>query len=175
MRMSAIATFGVLLGACGLGAPPADGNNPRGDELASRAPEQHPLTAGNEQDTSADEAAAQNAAGTQDVGACRTQGGKPVPANRLKALGTEPFWSATIDGRCVTYSTPEDQEGTRIWTAFTGSRETGQWRGFLGKDRFVLETRPDPDCSDGMSDRTYPIAVTLTIGTEERRGCAAPA
>ena len=45
------------------------------------------------------------------TGACLTQDGEPVPANRLRAVGTEPFWGARIDGRCVTYSHPEDQSG----------------------------------------------------------------
>jgi uncharacterized membrane protein len=165
MRMAAIVILGAFLTACGPDVPPADGNTPQAEVPASAAVERRPGTTGNQQS---------DVAGTQETGACRMQGGKEIPANRLKALGTEPFWSAVIDGRCVTYSTPENQAGTRLWTAFTGSRDAGQWAGFLGRDRFLLVTRPDPDCSDGMSDRTYPIAVTLTIGTEERRGCAAP-
>ncbi len=108
------------------------------------------------------------------VSACLTQGGKRIPANRLRAVGTEPFWGARIEGRCVTYSTPEDQQGTRIWTAFTGSPENGQWAGFLNDQRFVLRTRAQPGCSDGMSDIRYPISVTLTIGADRRRGCAEP-
>ena len=39
---------------------------------------------------------------------------------------------------------------------------------------FVLTTRAAPGCSDGMSDRSYPLAVTLTVAGEKRTGCAAP-
>lgn len=105
---------------------------------------------------------------------CRVQDGRPVPANRIRAIGTEPFWGARIDGRCVTYSTPEDQAGTRIWTRFSGTAEQGTWAGALDGRRFELRTAPDPRCSDGMSDNIYPIAVTLFVRGEERRGCAEP-
>ena len=111
---------------------------------------------------------------TQPAGACLTQDGKPVPANRIRAIGTEPFWGARIEGRCVTYSHPEDQQGTRVWTRFSGTTSNGSWRGALGGSPFVLRTRAQAGCSDGMSDNRYPIAVTLTVGGEERIGCAVP-
>ena len=106
------------------------------------------------------------------AGACRMQDGKVIPPNLLRAIGTEPFWGARIEGRCVTYSHPENQAGTRIWTQFTGSRENGVWTGFYANQRFVLRTRPQAGCSDGMSDNLYPIAVSLTVAGEERSGCA---
>ena len=108
------------------------------------------------------------------AGACLSQDGKPVPANRLRAIGTEPFWGARIEGRCVTYSHPEDQQGTRVWTRFSGTATSGTWTGSLGGKPFVLRTRPQAGCSDGMSDNRYPIAVTLTVGGEQRSGCAQP-
>ena len=108
------------------------------------------------------------------AGACLTQDGKAVPANRLRAIGTEPFWGARIEGRCVTYSHPEDQQGTRVWTRFNGTTNNGSWTGSLGGSPFVLRTRPQPGCSDGMSDNRYPMAVTSTVGREQRTGCAAP-
>jgi len=110
----------------------------------------------------------------QPAGACQTQDGKPVPANRIRAIGTEPFWGARIEGRCVTYSHPEDQKGTRVWTKFSGTTSNGSWTGSLGGHPFVLRTRPQADCSDGMSDKRYPIAVALTVGGEQRIGCAEP-
>jgi uncharacterized membrane protein len=108
------------------------------------------------------------------AGACRMQDGKLIPPNLIKAVGTEPFWAARIDGRCVTYMTPDDQKGTRIWTQFRGSQEQGVWTGFFANQRFVLRTRPEPGCSDGMSDRRYPSSVTLMVAGEQRTGCAEP-
>ena len=110
----------------------------------------------------------------QPAGACLTQDGKAVPANHIRAIGTEPFWGAKIEGRCVTYSHPEDQQGTRVWTKFSGTTDKGSWTGSLGGHPFVLRTRPQADCSDGMSDKRYPIAVALTVGGEQRTGCAEP-
>lgn len=108
------------------------------------------------------------------AGACRTQDGREIAANRLRALGTEPFWGARIEGRCVTYSTPEEEGGTRVWARFSGSRDSGVWSGSLNGKPFVLKTRPAPGCSDGMSDNRYPVAVTLSVGGEQRIGCAKP-
>jgi uncharacterized membrane protein len=108
------------------------------------------------------------------AGACRMQDGKVLPPNLIRAIGTEPFWSARTEGRCVTYTTPEDQKGTRIWTQFTGFREQGVWTGFYANQRFVLRTQPQAGCSDGMSDRRYPLAVSLTVAGEQRAGCAEP-
>lgn len=112
--------------------------------------------------------------GAPSAGACRVQDGKTLPPNLIKALGTEPFWAARVDGRCVTYMTPDDQKGTRIWTSFTGSRDKGVWTGFYQNRRFVLRTRPAPGCSDGMSDNRYPLAASLSVAGEERSGCAEP-
>lgn len=105
---------------------------------------------------------------------CLVQDGKPLRATALRALGTEPFWNARIEGRCVTYSHPEDQKGTRIWTRYMPARGGGTWSGSLGGRRFELKIRPGPGCSDGMSDRRYPLAAELTVGGEQRQGCAEP-
>lgn len=107
--------------------------------------------------------------------ACQMQDGEKLAAMRLRAIGTEPFWGARIEGRCVTYSTPEDQAGTRVWTRFTANAEGGTWSGALGARQFELRTKKAPGCSDGMSDNRYPIAVVLRVRGETRQGCAKPA
>ena len=108
------------------------------------------------------------------VSACLMQGAERLQVAPLRAVGTEPFWGARIAGRCVTYSTPEDLAGTRVWTRYTPAADGGVWRGALGGRTFELTTRAAPGCSDGMSDRRYPIAVTLLVGGERRTGCAEP-
>ncbi len=106
---------------------------------------------------------------------CLVQGGERLRIANLRAVGTEPFWGARIEGRCVTYSHPEDQAGTRVWTRFTpATGGGGTWSGALGGRRFELRTRAQPGCSDGMSDKRYPIAVDLLVGGERRIGCAEP-
>lgn len=167
MRRTNIVMIGLLLAACGQ-RDAAERNSMPTNEVEQA----NQVVAPNAQDNVAAEAVQPNGPTPSNVGPCRVQDGKEIGANRLKAMGTEPFWSADVEGRCVTYSTPENQQGIRIWTKFKGTRETGEWSGSLGKDRFILATRPEAGCSDGMSDRSYPIAVTLMIGSDERRGCA---
>ena len=115
-----------------------------------------------------------NEAAGGKISACLMQDGEQLKITPVKAIGTEPFWGARIEGRCVTYSTPEDQAGTRIWARFNPGPDGGVWVGTFQGKPFKLITRLRPDCSDGMSDRVYPQEVMLTVGGEERRGCAAP-
>ena len=119
-------------------------------------------------------AAASHMAPAAKLSACLLQGTERLTVTPLRAVGTEPFWGARIAGRCVTYSHPEDQAGTRVWTRYTPAPGGGTWSGALGGRRFELTTRAAPGCTDGMSDRRYPIAVTLLVGSERRTGCAEP-
>jgi uncharacterized membrane protein len=103
------------------------------------------------------------------------QGSERLSVASLRAVGTEPFWGARIEGRCVTYSHPEDQSGTRIWTRYSpAAGGGGTWAGALGGRRFELRIRPQPGCSDGMSDQRYPFAAELFVAGERRTGCALP-
>jgi len=106
--------------------------------------------------------------------ACMMQGEEKLKLSPLHAVGTEPFWGARIEGRCVTYNHPEDQNGTRVWTRYTPGPDGGTWSGALGGKKFELRTRRKPGCSDGMSDKAYPFAVELLVGGERRTGCAEP-
>jgi len=91
-------------------------------------------------------------------------------------VGTEPFWGARIEGRCVTYSTPDILDGTRIWTRLTGSSGEQIWTGALDGQKFVLqiEKAVGASCSDGMSDRRYPYRAKLQLGDAREQGCAEP-
>ena len=106
--------------------------------------------------------------------ACRVQDNAVLSNEPLKVVGTEPFWGARVDGRCVTYSTPENQTGTRIWTRFTPSADGGTWAGVYEGKPFELTTRKVKICSDGMSDTIYPIEAELKVSDEALRGCAGP-
>ena len=106
---------------------------------------------------------------------CLIQDGRPLGIPGLRVIGTEPFWAVTTDGRCATYSHPDDQEGTRVWTRYSGPNNgLGTWSGALGGDQFELTVREEPGCSDGMSDKRYPYAAELNVHGEQLRGCAHP-
>lgn len=105
---------------------------------------------------------------------CLIQDGRLLQVAPFRAVGTEPFWGARVEGRCVIYSTPEDQTGTRVWTRLNDGPAGGIWVGSLGGKPFVLRTEPAVNCSDGMSDKRYPFAANLEVGGEQRTGCAEP-
>lgn len=107
--------------------------------------------------------------------ACSTQGGEHLRVTPRRAAGTEPFWAARIEGRCVVYSHLEDQDGARIWTRYSKGSDAETWAGTLGKKRFELRIRERANCSDGMSDKRYPLEVELMVHGELRHGCAEPA
>lgn len=104
---------------------------------------------------------------------CNSQDGKAV-TRKLKALGTEPFWAADVEGRCVTYRTPQNQSGIRIWTQMVEEAGGTVWNGAIDGRQFQLRVKPASSCSDGMSDRVYPMEAVLRVMGETRRGCASP-
>lgn len=109
---------------------------------------------------------------TPGTSPCLVQDGTMLRLPAMKAIGTEPFWGARTEGRCVTYSTPEDQQGTRIWTKVESGPMGPIYVGAHQGKPFVLRLQPAVNCSDGMSDRKYDWSADLTVGGEERRGCA---
>lgn len=170
MRLIMMAACGAILAAC----------TQTGDTVNEAVRANDPQ-ATNEAAISTDSAEPSNAAvpvvndaASASGSACLNQDGEELRITPVKAIGTEPFWGAKVEGRCVTYSTPEDQAGTRIWTRYNPGPDGGVWVGTFKSKPFKLITRLRPDCSDGMSDRTYPQEAILTVAGEERRGCAAP-
>ena len=105
------------------------------------------------------------------VGPCEGQGvdlDQPV-----RVLGTEPFWAVEIAPTGLTYSgvdRPEQKaanpgpalQGTvAVWTAETEAKTP------------LVVTLTATDCSDGMSDRTYPLTAIVKLGDRLLTGCAA--
>ena len=89
----------------------------------------------------------------------------------ISFLGTEPFWGGSVAGGQLTYSTPENQDGETVAARrFAGNNGLG-FSGQLNDRAFDLAITPG-ECSDGMSDRTYPYVATLKLGEEQRNGCA---
>ena len=112
---------------------------------------------------------------TEARNACLIQENRALGIQAIRATGTEPFWSAQVEGRCVTYSTPENQSGIRVWTRFSqGAGDNRSWLGQLNGKKFEMRVRAEAGCSDGMSDNRYPLAVDLTVDDEIRKGCAKP-
>jgi len=88
----------------------------------------------------------------------------------INMVGTEPFWSAEVNGETITWSTPDQPDGI----AGTIDRFAGRGGYSLSSSlegRTVDITISPADCSDGMSDRAFPFAVTVRLGEEVREGC----
>lgn len=89
----------------------------------------------------------------------------------VRFTGTEPFWGGKVTGTALTYSTPENQDGADIAVTRFAGRGGVSWSGMYQAAKFVLAVTPG-QCSDGMSDRTYPFVATLEVAGEQRSGCA---
>ena len=92
------------------------------------------------------------------------------PDETLHLTGTEPFWGGEVRGSSMTYTTPENPEGTEIAIERFAGRGGLSFSGSLDGAALEMTATPLP-CSDGMSDRTYPFTVTLKLGQELRNGC----
>jgi uncharacterized membrane protein len=113
--------------------------------------------------------------GAQDATARHSPGepsAAPIVAQdeTLHFTGTEPFWGGTATGDTLTYSTPENQDGTKIPVERFAGNNGVSFTGTMDGRRFDM-TVSQVECSDGMSDRRYPFTVTLQIGEDTRGGC----
>ena len=86
--------------------------------------------------------------------------------------GTEPFWGGEVTGDRLTYSTPENIDGTVIEVSRFAGRGGLSFSGMLDGAQFDLVV-VEGQCSDGMSDRVFPFVATLSLGeSDDLRGCA---
>ena len=85
----------------------------------------------------------------------------------LKLVGTEPFWNILFgDGRMV-FSSPDSHVGETTTLPFILTGAGAEWH---GKDMDIYLTAGR--CSDGMSDRGYPLKAVVHIGASVLKGCA---
>src|SRR4051812_30342992 len=97
-------------------------------------------------------------------------GSAAVPANAqnapYRALGTEPFWSLTIDVRTMKFEAPGQHSVTvptpRVIHGFAGE---------IYQTRRIGVNTVHKACSDGMSDRSYPDTVQVTVDGKRYTGC----
>lgn len=88
----------------------------------------------------------------------------------LHFTGTEPFWAGEVTAGSLKYSTPDDPDGTTIAVARFAGRGGLSFGGRFEGESFEMAVTP-LECSDGMSDRSYPFTITLRIGADLRQGC----
>lgn len=88
----------------------------------------------------------------------------------IRFTGTEPFWGGEIANGEARYSTPENIDGVTFPVERFPGNGGLSFGGRMNGESFDLMVTPG-ECSDQMSDRTYPFTVTLKLGDEQRRGC----
>ncbi|WP_292054057.1 MULTISPECIES: COG3650 family protein [unclassified Brevundimonas] len=93
--------------------------------------------------------------------------------DNIRVVGNEPFWSVDLAPAGITYSRIEEAPltGVAVKPAVTGNMAV--WETTLADKRALTVTLTGTDCSDGMSDRVYPLAAMVKVGEETLQGCAA--
>ncbi|MCX7594971.1 MAG: hypothetical protein N2235_14675 [Fischerella sp.] len=93
------------------------------------------------------------------------------------ALGTEPFWSVTVNKNGIVYSSPENRKLSFPYV--TPLKAAGRPPDLLRVYRLrskansnLLIIKKVNSCSDGMSDKNYPYSATLILGDTVLEGCA---
>lgn len=114
-----------------------------------------------------------------DSMAAREPAGATKADSALVALGNEPFWNVRVTSRDIVYRDPEHPDGYRFPSVTPV--EEGDARVYRTR-RDIPADVPGPrtlelrirhgTCSDGMSDRTYPMTAALEIGDRTLTGCA---
>ena len=96
--------------------------------------------------------------------------GPPAIQGDYRAIGTEPFWDLTISDNLVF----TDRGSNVSVVQPTPAVQSGVAGEIYNSPRIrvnIVHSR----CSDGMSERTYPDTVQVTVNRRLYRGCGAPA
>ena len=90
----------------------------------------------------------------------------PPPPPPYHAVGTEPFWDLLIDERNVTFvlagQQPVTQPRPQVIIGIAGE---------IYRTPRIDVNIVHGQCSDGMSDRTYPDKVQVTVDGHRFNGC----
>lgn len=145
LAVSAVAALGLV--ACEMPVPPAETGAPVGGDAPASA--------------DSDPAPATTMLGDVDLG------------GDISVLGTEPFWAVGFEGDQMVYSGLDrpEQRAPRPAPEVLGTTATWQTTTAEGNDLTV--SLMATECSDGMSDRIYPLTAQVEIAGEELIGCAA--
>ena len=88
------------------------------------------------------------------------------PPPPYHAVGTEPFWNLLIDEHNITFSgadaQPVSQPTPRVIVGFAGE---------IYQTPRIHVNIVHGRCSDGMSDRSYPDKVQVSVDGRQYNGC----
>tara|TARA_R110002167_G_scaffold20393_5_gene74605 strand:+ start:872 stop:1357 length:486 start_codon:yes stop_codon:yes gene_type:complete len=91
----------------------------------------------------------------------------------IRALGNEPFWAVEITPEALVYSGVDrpEQRADNPGPLLQGT--TARYEATTGTGKPLTVALIATICSDGMSDRTYPLTAVVKIDGETLTGCAA--
>lgn len=93
----------------------------------------------------------------------------------LRLTGTEPFWGVDVTPQALVYSGVDrpEQRAVNPGPTLVGTVASWETKTDQGADLKILLTAAE--CSDGMSDRIYPLTARVEVAGETLKGCALPA
>jgi uncharacterized membrane protein len=94
--------------------------------------------------------------------------GKPV-----RVLGTEPFWGIDITHDALVYTRVDQAEQRAPNRGVTVQGTVATFTTTTNLNEPLNVALMATECSDGMSDRTYPLTARVEIGDQTLNGCAA--
>jgi len=94
----------------------------------------------------------------------------PAAAKPYGALGTEPFWSLSIEPKTITF---DQMDHPKVRQATPKPRKTKYGRLYWTR-RISVAIISNQPCSDGMSEYVYRDDVTVTVDGKKFLGCGGP-
>ena len=91
----------------------------------------------------------------------------------LRALGTEPFWGVEITPQSISYTAVDHPGLTATNPGPTVQGTTAVYAAAGADGTALVLTLIATECSDGMSDRVYPLTARVEVGSQTLNGCAA--
>ena len=91
----------------------------------------------------------------------------------MTAVGTEPFWSVRVEGTRFTLSRPGEPDMVAEAPGAAIKPGQAQWFATAADGRTLAVTFYVSACSDGMSERAFPMTAEVTLdGSSAMYGCA---
>ena len=81
----------------------------------------------------------------------------------MTAVGAEPFWSVKVDGTRFTLSRPGEPDMVAEAPGASIKPGQAQWVARAADGRSLAVTFYVSACSDGMSERAYPMTAEVTL------------
>lgn len=91
----------------------------------------------------------------------------------LRAVGTEPFWAVEMTKAELKFSGADLPEAAGPNPGPSMTVGQADWSTTTADGKTLRITVTGKDCSDGMSDRTYPLTAVVALGDATYNGCAA--